>query len=119
MTSIRHGVLAAVIAGFISSPAFADCDSPELPASTPEPDKATVEELKALQPLAVKANGMLEGYDKCIKKMEAGLTPESTDEDKAVVQAHIDRYNATIDFLNKFNEMIRAYKARSAAAAGN
>ncbi len=88
------------------------CDTPVQPG-TPDGAKATMEDMVAAQQ-AMKsflANGDV--YLECLTSAEANFGAELTPEQRAsLVASHNDMVEAMEGIASKFNEAVRAYKAR-------
>jgi len=88
------------------------CNIPTQPG-TPDGAKATMEDMIAAQQ-AMKsflANGDV--YLECLTSAEANFGPELTPEHRAsLVASHNDMVEAMEGIASKFNEAVRAYKAR-------
>jgi len=89
-----------------------------LPASPDKiPDEATLEELKAAKAQVGEFQTMLGEFRDCLSK--ADENPDNTPGNK---QAIVNSYNYSVEMeervANRFNEAVRSYKERQAAANG-
>jgi hypothetical protein len=89
-----------------------------LPAAPdPIPEEATLDELKAAKAQVGDFQGMVTEFRQCLSKAEAN--PDNTPGNK---QAIVESYNYSVEMeervANRFNEAVRDYKARKAAAEG-
>lgn len=89
-----------------------------LPASPDRiPDEATLEELKAAKAQVGEFQSLLTEFRSCLSK--ADENPDNTPGNK---QAIVNSYNYSVEMeervANRFNEAVRAYKERQAAAKG-
>ena len=89
-----------------------------LPASPDKiPDEATLEELKTAKAQVGEFQAMLEEFRGCLNK--ADQNPDNTPGNK---QAIVNSYNYSVEMeervANRFNEAVRSYKERQAAANG-
>jgi hypothetical protein len=115
-----------LLAAAIASPALADCTAPTIAIAVPDGSKATMEEMLAAQHAIRDADAAVQKYDDCLKaeqdaKIAAG-GDKMKDEEKVKISADtVNRHNVVADQLQKiadqFNVEVRAYKARTAAAA--
>jgi hypothetical protein len=115
-----------LLAAVIASPAFADCTAPTIAITVPDGSKATIEEMLAAKHAISDSDAAVQKYDDCLKaeqdaKIAAG-GDKMKDEDKVKISAEtVTRHNVVADQLQKiadqFNVEVRAYKARTAAAA--
>jgi hypothetical protein len=121
---MKHQFLAAlVLAGGLAMQANAACDYPVAPGKFPDGAQATLDEMKAAKASVVKYNADMETYLTCIKseydaKVAADTT--ATAEQKAEMErVQAQKHNAAVDEVtdvtNRFNEQLRAYKAKTAA----
>jgi hypothetical protein len=115
-----------LLAAAIAAPAFADCTEPTIAIAVPDGSKATMEEMLAAQHAIRDSDAAVQKYDDCLKaeqdaKIAAG-GDKMKDEEKVKISADtVNRHNAVAERLQKiadqFNVEVRAYKARTAAAA--
>ena len=121
---MKHQLLAAVVlAGGFAMQANAACDYPVAPGKFPDGSQATLDEMKAAKASVVKYNADMETYLECIKaEYDAKLASQTdaTDKQKAEMEkVQTQKHNAAVDEVtevtNRFNEQLRAYKAKTAA----
>lgn len=89
-----------------------------LPASPDKiPDEATLEELKAAKAQVGEFQARLEEFRGCLNKAD-----EDSDNTPGNKQAIVNSYNYSVEMeervANRFNEAVRSYKERQAAAKG-
>jgi hypothetical protein len=124
-------VLVLLAATFMFSAAFAQDDSADnevvlpseaqkcvLPASPDRiPDEATLDELKAAKAQVAEFQAGVEVFRSCLQK--ADEDPDNTPGNK---QAIVNSYNYSVEMeervANRFNQAVRDYKERKAAAEG-
>lgn len=121
---MKHQLLAAVIlAGGFAVQANAACDYPVAPGKFPDGSVATLEEMKVAKGQVVKYNNDMETYLKCIRdEYDAKVAAQSTatpDQKEEMERMQNQKHNAAVDEVtevtNRFNEQLRAYKAKTAA----
>jgi len=121
---MKHQLLAAVIlAGGFAFQANAACDYPTAPGKFPDGTQASLDEMKAAKASVVKYNADMETYLQCIKDeydakvaAQTDATPQQKAEmDKVQNQKHNAAVDEVTDVTNRFNEQLRAYKAKTAA----
>ncbi len=121
---MKHQMLAAlVVAGGFALQAHAGCDYPVAPGKFPDGSQASLDEMKAAKASVVQYNKDMETYLSCIKGEYETRVAEKTDataEQKAEMErVQTQKYNAAVDEVtevtNRFNEQLRAYKAKAAA----
>ena len=120
---MKHQLLATLIlAGGFAIQANAACDYPVAPGKFPDGSQATLDDMKAAKAQVVKYNTDMEAYLKCIKdEYEAKIAAQTTatPEQKAEMERmQNQKHNAAVDEVtdvtNRFNEQLRAYKAKAA-----
>ena len=120
---MKHQLLATLIlAGGFAIQANAACDYPVAPGKFPDGSQATLDDMKAAKAQVVKYNTDMEAYLKCIKdEYEAKIASQTTatPEQKAEMERmQNQKHNAAVDEVtdvtNRFNEQLRAYKAKAA-----
>lgn len=117
----------ALVAALYAGPALADCPYPAAPDKLPDGATATLEEMLAGQKAVKEYQQKITDYTACIDKdvdeqiAKAGdkLKPEQkTDMQRIAAQKH----NAAVDqaqaIADRFNEQVKAYKARTADKKG-
>lgn len=121
---MKHQLLAAVVlAGGFVMQANAACDYPVAPGKFPDGNQATLDEMKAAKASVVKYNADMETYLECIKTeydaqvaAKTDATPQQKAEmDKVQTQKHNAAVDEVTEVTNRFNEQLRAYKAKTAA----
>jgi hypothetical protein len=121
---MKHLLLAAVVlAGGFAMQANAACDYPLAPGKFPDGTQASLDEMKAAKASVVKYNADMEAYLTCIKDEYDAKVASQTDataQQKAEMErVQTQKHNAAVDEVtdvtNRFNEQLRAYKAKAAA----
>ena len=121
---MKHQLLAAVVlAGGFALQADAACDYPVAPGKFPDGTQATLDEMKTAKAAVVKYNADMEAYLECIKSeydAKVATQTDATPEQKAEMEkVQNQKHNAAVDEVtevtNRFNEQLRAYKAKAAA----
>ena len=123
---MKH-VFSALIIGatFAAAQAHAACDYPVAPGKFPDGSQATKEEMLAAKGLVVKYNTEMDAYLGCIKTEYdasiAGLTSPSKEQLGKLEKAQNQKQDAALkevtDVTERFNEQLRAWKAKNTAAA--
>ncbi|HEU4780452.1 MAG TPA: hypothetical protein VFS58_11275 [Steroidobacteraceae bacterium] len=121
---MKH-VFSALLVGaiFASAQAHAACDYPVAPGKFPDGSQASKEEMLAAKGLVVKYNAEMDTYLGCIKTEYdaslAGLTSPSKDQLGKLEKAQSQKQDAALkevtDVTERFNEQLRAWKAKNAA----
>jgi hypothetical protein len=121
---MKHQFLAAVVLiGGFALQANAACDYPVAPGKFPDGNQASLDEMKAAKASVVKYNADMETYLQCIKDeydakvaAQTDATPQQKSEmEKMQNQKHNAAVDEVTDVTNRFNEQLRAYKAKTAA----
>ncbi|MBV9345991.1 MAG: hypothetical protein JO341_14920 [Gammaproteobacteria bacterium] len=120
---MMKALLALACATALAAPAFADCAYPSAPSSLPDGRTATLEQMVAGQKSVQEYDKAIKEYVDCIDhELEVSIATagdslkpqQKTDMQKMEAQKH----NAAIDQLqsvaDRFNEQVKAYKARTA-----
>src|SRR3954471_17936136 len=120
---MKHQFLAAIVVacGFAVQ-ANAACDYPVAPGKFPDGTQATLDEMKAAKASVVKYNNDMEAYLVCIKSEYdaklAAQTDATNDQKAEMERVQNQKHNAAVDEVtevtNRFNEQLRAYKAKNA-----
>jgi hypothetical protein len=121
---MKHQLLAAVVlaCGFAMQ-THAACDYPVAPGKFPDGNSASLDEMKAAKASVVKYNADMEAYLECIKTeydAKVAAQTDATPQQKAEMEkVQTQKHNAAVDEVtevtNRFNEQLRAYKAKAAA----
>ncbi len=121
---MKRYVLSALLlaSGFAAAQSNAACDYPTAPGKFPDGSIATLDEMKAAKSAVVKYNTDMETYLGCIKSefdAKVAAQPDATKSQKAEMQRIQDqKHNAAVEEVtevtNRFNEQLRAYKAKAA-----
>jgi Sec-independent protein translocase protein TatA len=115
-------VAIAVIAGLSSTAAYADCPYPSGPKKIPDGGKATLDQMMDMKKAVKQYDDDTNAYLGCIQKEHdealAALGDKATDKQKADLdRVETDRHNSAVAQLqsvaDKFNEQVRAYKAKN------
>jgi len=121
---MKHQLLAAVVlVGGFAMQAQAACDYPVAPGKFPDGTQASLDEMKAAKASVVKYNADMEAYLECIKSeydakvaTQTDATPaQKAEMEKVQNQKHNAAVDEVTDVTNRFNEQLRAYKAKAAA----
>jgi hypothetical protein len=122
---MKHQLLAAVVlVGGFAMQAHAACDYPVAPGKFPDGNQATLDEMKAAKASVVKYNADMEAYLTCIKdeyEAKVAAQTDATPQQKAEMErVQNQKHNAAVDEVtevtNRFNEQLRAYKAKNPPA---
>jgi hypothetical protein len=117
-------IATALLAALSTVPAMADCTYPRAPGKIPDGNTATLEEMVTVKKAVELYNKDMEAYLSCIKlehddaiaKQGETATPAQT---KQIEDRNTQKNNAAVDELKsvaeRFNEQVRAYKAKHAA----
>ncbi len=121
---MKRYVLCALILGgsLAASHAMAACEYPTAPGKFPDGTVASLDEMKAAKASVVKYNNDMEAYLTCIKDefdAKVAENTSATDKQKAEMQRMQDqKHNAAVkevtEVTERFNEQLRAYKAKAA-----
>lgn len=116
----------AALAALLSSPVFAACTEPAAPASIPDGNTATLQDMLATQKVVAAYNSATNDYLDCLKKehdaaiQAAGPDISAKDRNK-IDKDEATRHNAAVDKLNKvagdFNEQVRLFRAKNSGPA--
>jgi hypothetical protein len=121
---MKHLFSALILAcGLAAAQANAACDYPVAPGKFPDGSQASKEEMLAAKNLVVKYNADMETYLECIKAeydakvaAQADATPaQKTEMEKVQDQKHNAAVEEVTAVTERFNEQLRAYKAKIAA----
>lgn len=116
----RSGFFSASVALLVLSPAAIACDYPQR-ATIPNGDTATKDDMLAGQRSVKAYMAAMEEYLTCIEREESetlAQMSELSEEDKTARSAALTKkHNAAVEEMEiiaaRFNEAVRAYKARS------
>ena len=121
---MKRYVLSALLlgCGFAAAQANAACDYPTAPGKFPDGSVATLDEMKAAKATVEKYNTDMETYLVCIKDEYDAKVVSQADASKgqkAEMQRMQDqKHNAAVkevtEVTERFNEQLRAYKAKVA-----
>jgi hypothetical protein len=109
--------------GLAAAAANAACDYPVAPGKFPDGTQATKEEMLAAKKSVVKYNADMETYLTCIKSefdAKVGALANATPEQKADLErVQNQKQSAAVEEVTqvteRFNEQLRAWKAKTAA----
>jgi len=106
-----------LLAALVSGPAFADCAVPEDTVQVPDGNTATREEMVAAQKAVQAFDAAVKTYSECLQQEQESKIAAGAD--KAKTQAAYSKLNnAEVEkvqqLADKFNQELRAYKAKSA-----
>jgi len=120
----QHFLSALILAcGFAAVQAHAACDYPVAPGKFPDGTAASLDEMKTAKASVVKYNADMETYLECIKSEFDAKVASQTDvtpKQKAEMERmQTQKHNAAVEEVTavteRFNEQLRAYKAKTAA----
>lgn len=115
-----HVVLTLALAAGAAFPAYADCTYPRTPASLPNGNSASMEEMVEGQKQVKQYMAEMDTYLKCLDegKIAApeGATDEQKKESERLEAIRVQKHNAAVGEMEsvaeRFNEQLRAYRAR-------
>jgi hypothetical protein len=115
-----------VAGGLATAQVHAACDYPVAPGKFPDGSVASLDEMKTAKASVVKYNADMDAYLGCIKSefdAKVATQPDATTEQKTEMErVQLQKHNAAVDEVTqvteRFNEQLRAYKAKTAAAKG-
>ena len=113
-----------VAGGLAAAQANAACDYPVAPGQFPDGTQASLDEMKTAKASVVKYNADMDAYLTCIKSefdaKVATQTEATADQKTEMERVQLQKHNAAVDEVTqvteRFNEQLRAYKAKTAAA---
>lgn len=117
----------AVTAALSAGTAYAECPYPPAPSNLPDGRTATLEEMVAGQKLVKEYDAAIKSYVDCIDKELDDSIAKAGDQLKPQQKADMQKveaqkHNAAIDQLqsvaDRFNEQVKAFKAKSADKKG-
>ena len=121
---MKH-VLSALIIGaaFAAAQAHAACDYPTAPGKFPDGAQATKEEMLAAKGQVVQYNTEMDAYLGCIKTeydaKVAALAKPTKEKLAEIEKVQVQKQDAALkevtDVTERFNEQLRAWKAKNAA----
>jgi soluble cytochrome b562 len=124
MIRTRSAVLLTLaLAAGTAFPAYADCTYPRAPASLPDGNAASMEEMVAGQKDVKQYMADMDTYLKCLDGEKAaplaeGATEEQKKEYERVEQIRVQKHNAAVTEMegvaDRFNTQLRAFRARTA-----
>jgi hypothetical protein len=121
---MKYLISSLLVAGSLAAAqAHAACDYPVAPGKFPDGTQASLDEMKSAKASVVKYNADMDTYLVCIKSefdSKVAAQPQATPEQKAEMErVQAQKHNAAVDEVTqvteRFNEQLRAYKAKSAA----
>ena len=124
---MKHLLSTLLVAGALAAAqAHAACTYPVAPGKFPDGAQASLDEMKAAKASVVQYNADMDTYLTCIKSefdSKVAAQPDATSEQKAEIErVQLQKHNAAVDEVTqvteRFNEQLRAYKAKTAAAKG-
>ena len=125
MSRVTRLVIPSLVALFVSSPlALAACPYPTAPAALPDGNTASKDEMMAGKAAVKQFNTDVEAYNACLdSELQTALADASlSDEQRKNLTAMSNaKHDAAVDELTalagKFNDQVKAYKAKMAATA--
>jgi hypothetical protein len=119
---ILPGLLAsALLTGFISVAAHAECTYPKAPSSIPDGKTATQEEMVTAMKAVKVYNEEVNTYLDCLQtemdqRVQAAGADAPAEQIEQIKAIHNKRHNAAVEELEanaqRFNEQVKIYKAR-------
>jgi hypothetical protein len=117
-----HTYALILAVALVGAQANAACDYPVAPGKFPDGTQATLEEMKVAKGSVVKYNADMEIYLTCIKSeydAKVAAQTSATPAQKAEMErVQNQKYNAAVEEVTavteRFNEQLRAYKAKAA-----
>jgi hypothetical protein len=112
----------AALAALTAGPAYADCPYPAAPAKLPDGATATMEDMLAGQKAVKEYDTAINQYVACIDKELKDSIAKGGDQLKPEQKADMEKveaqkHNAAIDqeqsVADRFNEQVKAFKART------
>jgi hypothetical protein len=122
---MKHLLSSLLVAGgLVAGQAYAACDYPVAPGKFPDGTQATLDEMKTAKASVVKYNADMDTYLTCIKsEFDAKVAAQptaTTDQKTEMERVQAQKHNAAVEEVTqvteRFNEQLRAYKAKTAAA---
>jgi hypothetical protein len=122
---MKHLLSTLLIAGGLAAAqAQAACNYPVAPGKFPDGTQASLDEMKDAKASVVKYNADMDAYLTCIKSeydAKVATQADATTEQKGEMErVQMQKHNAAVDEVTqvteRFNEQLRAYKAKTAAA---
>jgi len=112
------------VGGLAAAQAHAACTYPVAPGKFPDGTQASLDEMKTAKASVVKYNSDMDAYLSCIKSeydSKVATQSDATAEQKGEMErVQLQKHNAAVDEVTqvteRFNEQLRAYKAKTAAA---
>jgi hypothetical protein len=123
---MKKVLFTVLLAACVSTAAYADCAYPRAPTKLPDGNTASRDEMLAGKKTVEAYNADMTTYLNCIKTEHdtavAKLPTTATEDQKKQMAAmYTQKNDAAVDELSgvaaRFNEQIRAFKAKSAPAA--
>ncbi|MEP7314215.1 MAG: hypothetical protein ABI859_16650 [Pseudomonadota bacterium] len=111
----------SLLSAVLCSPVFADCSYPKAPAKLPDGNTAALEEMMTAKKSVDQYNKEMEAYLSCIKlEHDDAIAKQgaaaSEDAKKQMAAMYVQKNDAAVDELQgvaaRFNEQVRAYKAK-------
>jgi hypothetical protein len=124
---MKHLLSTLLVAGALAAAqAHAACTYPVAPGKFPDGTQASLDEMKTAKASVVQYNADMDTYLTCIKAefdSKVATQPDATNDQKAEMErVQLQKHNAAVDEVTqvteRFNEQLRAYKAKTAAAKG-
>jgi hypothetical protein len=120
----QHVLCALAVSLGLALQANAACEYPVAPGQFPDGKVATLDEMKAAKGTVVKYNDDMEAYLVCVKseyETKVAAQPDATKQQKEEMErVQGQKHNAAVEEVTavteRFNEQLRAYKAKAAAA---
>jgi len=110
-----------LLTGLLSAAAHAECVYPKAPANTPDGRTATQEQMVAGMKAVKQYNDEVTAYLSCLEmemnaRVEAAGPDAPAEQIEQIKAIHNKRHNAAVEELEanaaKFNEQVKAFKAR-------
>jgi hypothetical protein len=111
-----------LLGGLATAQVHAACDYPVAPGKFPDGNQASKEEMVAAKNQVVKYNADMEAYLTCIRSEYdakiAAQTDATADQKAEMEKVQNQKHNAAVEEVTsvteRFNEQLRAYKAKTA-----
>lgn len=118
--TLRPLLLTLALATGAAFPAHADCAFPRAPANLPNGNSASMEEMVEGQKQVKQYLADMDVYLKCLDEAKPKLADGATDEQKQDYERleamRVQKHNAAVGEMEgvaeRFNEQLRAYRAR-------
>jgi hypothetical protein len=122
MRIVRSSILISALLAAAALPARADCTYPKAPASMPDGNTATMEEMVAGQTQVKAYMADMDAYLKCLDEGVTPLAADATDDQKKeyakLETIRVQKHNAAVAdeeaVAERFNVQLKSFRARQA-----